>query len=97
MLKARNLIIGLAPLLISQLSFAGTATGTLSVTANVGDTCTVSSGSSLLAFGTFSPGGAALNVNGNITLTCTDGDTYAIALDKGSGTGATLANRVITG
>lgn len=96
MLKARNLIIGLVPLLISQLSFAGTATGTLSVTANVGDTCTVSSGSSLLAFGTFSPGGAALNANGNVTVTCSSGDTYTVALDQGSGTGATIPVRVLT-
>lgn len=97
MMRIGRILVGLFVLLITQMTQAGTATGTLSVTANVVDACTVSSGSSLLAFGTFTPGGAALNTNGSIALTCTNGNTYAIALDKGAGTGATLANRVMTG
>ena len=94
MFKAQNVLIGLVPLLMSQFTLAATATGTLSVTANVVDTCTVGTGSNLLAFGTYT--GVVSDVNGLLFVTCTAGDTYSIALDVGTGAGASFTNRILT-
>ncbi len=94
MFKARNILIGLAFLLISPKMLAATATGTLAVTANVADTCTVGTGTNLLPFGTYT--GTVLNVNGILQVTCTAGDTYTVALYAGSGAGATLISRTLT-
>lgn len=96
MFNLGKILLGLIILLINQIAIAGTATGTLAVSAIVGDTCSVGVGSNILAFGTYTPGGAALNTNGSLSLTCTDGDTYTVALDAGSGSGATLATRILT-
>ncbi len=92
MFKAQNVLIGLVPLLMSQLTLAATATGTLSVTANVVDTCTVGTGSNLLAFGTYT--GVVSDVNGSLFVTCTASDTYSIALDVGIG--GSFTNRILT-
>ena len=94
MFKARNMLIGSAFLLMSPMVLAATATGTLSVTANVADTCAVGTGTNLLPFGTYT--GAVLNVNGILQVTCTAGDSYTVALNAGSGSGATLATRILT-
>lgn len=94
MFKSGNFFVGIILLFFSQLAWAGTATGTLSVTAIVGDTCIVAPTGNVLAFGTYS--GSVLNVNGSVSLTCTDGDSYSVALNVGSGSGATFANRILT-
>jgi spore coat protein U domain-containing protein, fimbrial subunit CupE1/2/3/6 len=94
MFKSGNASVGLFLLLFSQIVLAGTAAGTLSVTANVADTCTVAASGNLLAFGAYT--GAVNNASGSIRLTCTDGDTYTVALNAGSGSGASFANRVLT-
>lgn len=90
-----RICIGFSILLVSQVSKSATVTAVLPVNATVIAACAV--GSSTLAFGTFTPGGAVLNVNGNLSITCTNGNNYTIALNKGSGTGATLANRIMIG
>jgi spore coat protein U-like protein len=89
-----RILVGLFVLLFNQALLAATATASLPVSATVIAACAV--GSSTLAFGAFTPGGAALNVNGSLAITCTQGDSYTIALNKGSGSGATLAVRVLT-
>lgn len=95
MFKARNLLFGLVPLFISQLAFAATATGTLSVTANVGANCSVGVATNLLPFGTYTTG-VNLDVNGVLQVTCTATANYNIALDAGAGTGATIPTRILT-
>lgn len=40
---------------------------------------------------------AGLNANGSLSVICANGSPYTIALNKGSGTSATLANRIMTG
>lgn len=89
-----RILVGLFVTILCQTSWAGTATGTLSVTANVVDTCTVAATGNLLAFGAYT--GALNNTNGSLSLTCTDGDTYTVALNIGTGSGATFTNRVLT-
>jgi spore coat protein U-like protein len=89
-----RILIGLFVLLFNQTLLAATATASLPVSATVIAACAV--GSSTLAFGAFTPGGAALNVNGSLTITCTDEDNFTIALNAGSGSGATIPIRVLT-
>lgn len=89
-----RILVGLFAIILCQTSWAGTATGTLSVTANVVDTCTVAATGNLLAFGAYT--GAVNNTNGSLSLTCTDGDTYTVALNIGTGSGASFTNRILT-
>lgn len=95
MLKVRNALFGLVPLLISQLAFAATATGTLSVTANVAANCSMGVATNLLPFGTY-VSGVDIDANGSLQVTCTATANYNIALDAGAGVGATIPMRVLT-
>jgi spore coat protein U-like protein len=89
-----RILVGLFAVILCPISWAGTATGTLSVTANVVDTCTVAASGNLLAFGAYT--GALNNTNGSLSLTCTDGDTYTVALNIGTGSGASFTGRILT-
>lgn len=62
---------------------AGTTTDTLSVTATVSESCSLST--STLAFGTYDPA-SAIDTDASTTIdaACTDGTTFAVALDGGS-------------
>ena len=74
-----------------------TATGVMNVSAIVNSTCIV--GASAL---TFTAGTSAaiqagpVDSTGNVTVDCTKGTTYTVALDKGAGIGATMPIRVMT-
>ena len=73
---------------------AATATGSLAVTGTIAATCQVNTSS--LAFGTFNPVlNTNLNVNGSVSISCTNGTPYNIGLGVGAGTGATITNRVM--
>jgi spore coat protein U-like protein len=89
-----RILITLFAVLFSQFTAAATATGTLSVTASVANTCTVGTGSNLLAFGAYT--GAVNNTNGSFQVTCTAGGSYSTALNIGTGSGASFTNRVLT-
>jgi spore coat protein U-like protein len=76
---------------------AATATGTLTVTATVASTCIVIA--TTIAFGSVSSAAiqsANVDATGTVSVNCTTGTTYAVALDKGGGTGATTASRKMT-
>jgi spore coat protein U-like protein len=73
---------------------ATTSTASIAVTATVLSFCTVSA--LPLAFGNYSPGTAS-TANTTIGVTCTSGTTYNVGLDAGTGSGATTANRLMTG
>jgi spore coat protein U-like protein len=61
---------------------AGTATNNLTVTATVLGACTINPAT--LAFGNYDPtAGAPLDVNGTITVNCTQGSSYWIGLGNG--------------
>jgi len=63
---------------------ADTATGTLSVTANVVTSCNLSAGSSPVAFGPVISGySQAVNANGSITVNCGGAVNYTVGLDNG--------------
>ncbi len=73
---------------------AQTSTATFSVTATVLPACTVVGGVPL-AFGVVTPG---VQRDGSVTVTatCTLGTPYTLALDAGTGSGASVASRRMT-
>jgi spore coat protein U domain-containing protein, fimbrial subunit CupE1/2/3/6 len=89
-----RIVIGFFFLLAAHSLQAATSAAPISVSATVIAACTL--GTSTLAFGTFTPGGSALNANGSLIITCTNGDHYTIALNAGLGSGATIPVRVLT-
>ena len=75
-------------------AYAGTATTTFQVTATVVNSCKINSAGNL-GFGNYDPTNAT-NVTGNSTISvnCTKGDVYTIALDYGAN-GGSAANRIM--
>jgi len=73
-------------LVLGTSAFAGTATGTLAVSALIPASCTV--GTSTLAFGLYDPLGANLSadlmVNGTVNVTCSSGAPVTVALGAGA-------------
>ena len=73
-------------------AMAGTASGSLSVTATVTANCTVST--TALAFGSVNTiSGSNVDSTGGLTITCTNGAAWSASAGVGSGTGASFANR----
>ena len=69
--------------LVGLTQGAGTATGTLEVTATVASACTVDSATNFLNFGTFNPTGSAVTATTDISITCANGVVYTVGLDNG--------------
>jgi spore coat protein U-like protein len=82
------LVIGTTPV-SGQTS---TATATISVTATVLSSCTLTA--QPLAFGNYSA--VILNATTTLSVTCTNGSAYTVALDLGTGSGATVSARKMT-
>jgi spore coat protein U-like protein len=71
---------------------AATDTDTLTVTATVISSCDVSPAT--LAFGVYNPTSSTpLDAATTISVICTNGTSYDVGLNAGSGTGATIAAR----
>lgn len=86
--------LGWLPLLWAPaIALPATATSTFNTTATVVATCAISATN--VAFGSYST--AQLDATGSISITCTNGTTYTVALDAGVGASATLAARKMTG
>lgn len=84
--------------MISLPASAGTAAGTVSVSATIANNCTI--GASTMLFGTYDPLVANLATNldvlGSLSIACTKGATAAIVLDAGAnGTHATGTTRAM--
>lgn len=95
MARARTILIAGALAAAALAPFnahAGTDTDTFTVSANVIATCDVVAND--LEFGDYNPVTAAnLDVATTMSLTCTNGTAYNVALDLGAGTGASTATR----
>jgi spore coat protein U-like protein len=77
-------------------AFALTASDTVPVTATVIDSCTVNS--TALTFGNYNGiVGSALDSVGTVTAVCTMGTAFSVALDAGTGSGAAMTARLLTG
>jgi len=70
-----------------------TATTSFEVTVVVPASCTL--GASALAFGNYS--GSVLNATSTISVDCTNSTPYNVGLNAGTSSGATVANRSMTG
>jgi spore coat protein U-like protein len=93
---ALRLGIAAAASCIGQMAYAATitATGPMTISATVASSCTI--GASTLAFGSATSAAiTAGNIDaiGTVTVNCTSGSAYSVALDAGAGTGATVAIR----
>ena len=82
-----------APWWLSSGALAATATTTFNATATVVASCIVVATN--VAFGVYS--GSQLDGTGLVTATCVNGTSYTLALNVGTGSGATLASRRLTG
>lgn len=72
---------------------AGSATTTFAVTATVASNCLVSANP--LAFGSYQPGNGNLAVNTTMSVRCTKGSPFTIALNAGATSGGSLAQRLM--
>lgn len=82
-------------LFAAQPAFAQTATDTFTVQITIQETCQIDSATNM-DFGTV----GILNnetATSTIDVTCTNGTPYDLGLDAGTGTGATVASRLMTG
>jgi spore coat protein U-like protein len=73
-----------------QTNAFSTATGTLTVTASIGTTCTVSNVG--INFGTISTA-SAVTTSGSLNVNCSNGLAYSLDLDAGVNPAAANANR----
>ena len=73
---------------------AATTATTFGVSATVLTNCTVSA--TALNFGTYSPGAGALSVNTPISVRCTRGTPFTVALNGGTTAGGNIAQRLMT-
>lgn len=86
-------VVGALGLAFAPISaFAGTATATIAVSTTVTNACTINNGT--LSFAAYT--GSALTATGSLTVNCTNNGAYNIALNKGTGTGASFATRYMT-
>jgi len=82
---------------LGQAANAATATGSMAVSATVASTCVV--GASTLAFGILTSAAIQagnVDATGTVTVNCTTGSAYTVALGAGAGSGATAASRKMT-
>lgn len=92
----RSILLGVAAaaLMPCAAALGGTATSSFAVSATVQSACTVSA--SALAFGTYLASSATpTDTTSTLTVTCTNGLTYTVALDGGTNT-ATVNARAMT-
>jgi len=82
--------LGLASTLASAATNVSTTFG---VTATVQSTCLITA--TTMSFGTYN--GAAANASSTVSVTCSNSTTYNVSLNPGSASGATVANRKMSG
>jgi spore coat protein U-like protein len=91
-LKRLSLLLMLSALAVCPAddALATTASATFNVTATVLASCTVSAGT--LAFGSYTPtAGSPIDATSTVSVVCTNGTNYAVALDGGSTAGDVAA------
>jgi spore coat protein U-like protein len=72
---------------------AATATTTFTVSATVLKNCSASATN--LGFGNYTAGGGTLTANSTVSVLCTAGTGFTVALNGGSTTGGTIAQRLM--
>jgi spore coat protein U-like protein len=79
--------------LVSAAANAATATTTFAVTATVLKTCSASANA--LAFGSYTPGSGAVAGTTTVSIKCTNGTAFTVALNGGSTASGTIAQRLM--
>jgi spore coat protein U-like protein len=92
MFKISTLAVALG-VLVTGAAHSATTTTTFAVTATVQSTCTATA--TALAFGNYTPGAGALTKTSTISVKCTKNTPYTVALNAGTTTGGTLAQRLM--
>ncbi|MGA2778773.1 MAG: spore coat protein U domain-containing protein [Steroidobacteraceae bacterium] len=82
-----------AGLMTSGAAQALTATTTFAVTATVNATCSTTA--TALAFPAYTPGGGAITQSSTVSVKCTKNTPYTVALNGGTTTGGTVAQRLM--
>jgi len=83
--------------LLSTSAQAATTTGILNVKLDINGTCTMNAGGTVDFGSVGGINGTPLNAQETITVNCTLGTPYQIAIDEGGTVGATVAARKMTG
>lgn len=78
--------------LITNPAWAGSQTSTFNVTTTVNANCLISTNT--LDFGNYS--GTQIDASTTLGINCTNGTPYTVALNAGTGSGASFANRILT-
>ena len=92
--SAASVVSAASLLAVSSMpAVAASATAALAVSATVLSTCALTGG--VIAFGTYTS--AQLDQTGTLTVLCTSAVPYTVALDAGTGSGATITARKMTG
>jgi spore coat protein U-like protein len=86
----------LMPSLFAPAASAQTATGTFNVRITIQAECRVNSATDL-DFGTTGVIAANIDQQSAISVQCTNSTPYDVGLNAGTGSGATVANRLMTG
>jgi spore coat protein U-like protein len=84
-----------AALSVAPSSFAGSKTATFQVSLNVQADCAIAANP--LDFGSTGVIDNNLDQTTNVSVTCTKGTPYTVALDAGSTTGSDIGNRLLKG
>ncbi len=77
---------------ITYHAWAGSQTSTFNVTTTVNANCLISTNT--LDFGNYT--GSQIDASTILGINCTNGTPYTIALNVGTGSGASFANRILT-
>jgi spore coat protein U-like protein len=86
-------LISAAALSVAPSSFAGTKTATFQVSLNVQADCSIAANP--LNFGSTGVIDNNIDQTTSVSVTCTKGTPYTVALDAGSASGSTVANRTL--
>lgn len=97
MMKLMTKIAAISIALMAMFNsvYATTVVSNMSVGATIISVCDSVSGT--MPFGHYNPlTGSSLDMAGTLSVRCTAGTAYTIALDKGTGSGASIATRKMT-
>lgn len=88
-----KIYILLLTIFTSMVTYAATITGKITVQITIVPSCTISANT--LAFGSYDSS-SALDANTTLSVLCSCGTSYKIALGAGQGIGATVTNRKLS-
>ncbi len=91
----KTTLLATALLAVTPLASAATATGNMTVSITIENSCTISANA--LSFGTPNTLAADIDAATTVSVTCTGAGPINIGFGAGAGTGATFAGRKMTG